>query len=230
MALSDLRTLLALIAALGLYPFAVSAKDCVVPWSLEVKRVHGEYETVVEISPAFMPVSVEVELNPGDSLIVDLDPNEYCGWAAKRLTVRQGFMSESEGYGPVLHILQGEYPHRFIFREIGELRMAIEQYLIYAGTALITVSESATSLVVGVLDPAREGYDLNVTCSNGLLFLGPETQGRLLVLDLVGRRVLQRDVQRNSGSIPIGSNPAGVYVVVVISDQGLLSWRRILLE
>jgi len=66
-----------------------AAKDCLVPFTVSVKRADGGNVVVATVSPS-AHLAFDVYLAPGDSVMVDLDQNMHCAEIYPEMTVFEG--------------------------------------------------------------------------------------------------------------------------------------------
>lgn len=211
----------ALGAALLLAALPASAKQCIIPWSLEVKRADGTLEHVLDAPPGWQYVTVNIDLAPGDSIILDMDPNNYCYGSDVVMSVRAGDPYEPDG--PLLMELSGSWPHRIPFRLFGDLILDPAMFAIAAPGYIRVFEVDAPTIETVVPEVPREaGLAFAPVVQNGLLYLGANPPGTLLVLDATGRTVLHTNVPQNAPPMPAQGWASGAFTVVLRHEGGSL--------
>ncbi|MEO8589324.1 MAG: hypothetical protein ABI432_08160 [Flavobacteriales bacterium] len=227
-AATSFAPLLALVALL-LDPGALMAKDCLIPYSIYLKRMDGALSLVGQVLPtssSAISLTATLYLAPGDSILVDLDPNNYCYGYQPPMTIRQGCGDGIGEQGPILHVLAGSYPHRFVFRSFGDLRLDIEDYFQYSGVACLTVVESA----VGVEEAGHSAGLFQPYLAEGVLNLGEHPQGELALFDARGSLLLVRNIGPNEPSIPLPTNATALVTVILTTANGRSAQRLIVIQ
>ncbi len=198
-----------------------SAKQCVIPWSLEIKRANGTLEHVLDAPPGWQYATANIDLATGDSLVLDMDPNNYCHPSDVVMSVRAG--DPFEPNGPLLAELGGSWPYRFTFRLFGDIIL---------DPALFTVTAPGYIRVFEVGSPAVETVVPDVprdtapafapVVQDGFLALGGNPAGTLMVLDATGRTVLRTTVPQNAPPVPVKAWAPGVFSVALRYEGGSL--------
>ncbi|MGV9003848.1 T9SS type A sorting domain-containing protein, partial [Flavobacterium sp.] len=65
-----------------------------------------------------------------------------------------------------------------------------------------------------------------------LTYSGLENENIMEIYDLVGRSLTQQNIKNETGSIiiPLNNYPSGIYVVVVRSEKGIVTQKKLIVE
>lgn len=222
------HTILSIVWALLLcvvLPSISAAKQCLIPWTLEVKRANGTLEHVIDVPVSYQSLMASVDLAPGDSLVLDMQPNNYCFPYEVVTTVRQG--SSWQDQGPVLAMLGGVPPYRHTFRFTGALWFDIEGIGPISGTASIHVFEVGGDQTGTNMPeiPEEAASSFHPSVQQDLLWLGSNPAGTLHVFDVAGRTVLSTTVPQDAPAISLHGWASGAFTVVLQYEAGCLHQR-----
>ena len=65
-----------------------------------------------------------------------------------------------------------------------------------------------------------------------ITYSGLENENIMEIYDLVGRSLTQQNIKNETGSIiiPLNNYPSGIYVVVVRSERGIITQKKLIVE
>lgn len=214
------RALLGLLLGAGCGLPAASAKDCLVPFTVSVKRADGSIALVANVSPSSFMVGLTVYLAPGDSIVVDLNQNMYCTGINPRMKVFDA-CGASDAPGELLHHFPWSVDNRHVFRHLGAAYLDIVDIFQYSGTVCLIAYESA----VGIEDAeAADGF--SVLYADGLIRLGGHAGGDLVITDASGRVLLQQQVGAGQQSLPAPRGLSGGVRLALLRSGSTSQVRR----
>ncbi len=203
---------------------SAEAKDCLVPFTISVKRADGSISLLASVSPS-QSVWPSVGLAPGDSIVVDLNPNNYCAGIYPRLKVMDGCPAPGSG-GEVLYHFPWTSENRHVFRIMGSFYLHIDDIFQYSGTACMLTYESAVGMAEEVTVPV-----FRAIYANGAVQLEGHEEGELVMSDLSGRILFQQYVGRGQVQIiPPPGFAGGLRLAVLHTSSGRMSTRFIAVD
>ncbi len=214
------RALLGLCLGVGSGLPAAFAKDCLVPFTVSIKRADGSIELLANVSPSSFMVGLTVYLTPGDSIVVDLDQNMYCGGIYPRMKVFDA-CGASDTPGELLHHFPWSVANRHVFRHLGTAYLDIVDIFQYSGTVCLISYESA----VGIED-TEAADDFSVHYANGLIRLGGHSGGDLMITDASGRVLFQQQVSGGQETIPAPPGFSGGVRLALLRNASATRVRR----
>ncbi len=214
-----LRALVGLILFSGLAMPKAVGKDCLVPFTVSIKHADGSLSLIASVGPSDQ-ASGTAYLAPGDSIVVDLNPNSYCIGIYPRMKVFDA--CPAPGVEPeLLYHFPFTWENRHVFRHFGAMYFDIVDIFQYSGTVCLTAYESA----VGIED-VEAPDDFSVLYADGLIRLGEHSGGELLIADACGRVLLQQQVSAGQLTLPAPPCFAGGVRVALLRTGSARRVRR----
>jgi hypothetical protein len=195
------------------------AKDCFVPFTVSVKRADGNVAVLATVSPS-QSVWPAVGLAPGDSIVVDLNPNNYCAGIYPRLKVMDGCPAPGSG-GEMIYHFPWTSENRHVFRIIGSFYLHIEGLFQYSGNACMLTYESA----VGIEDVVPRSI-FRAFYANGVIQIEGHEEGDLIISDASGRMLIQQYVPAGHVQlVPPSGFTGGLRLAVLRTRSGRRTTR-----
>lgn len=217
-----LNTLLVAFACFCTISTSADDVDCVAHLQINVKKADG---TILPIQTVIAQAHIEqaVFLEPGDSIVVDVNPNGYCTWdlhlVIRDLGCDSAWWTDA---GEVLHdvvVPYQAYP-AFTFLNTGELQVTVQDADYFASACLMVTAGSVgtADVLASSTPPFSPGY------SNGLLQLNAHAAGDLQVFDANGRAITMMRIAATDAAIPLPQSgmPPGIYTVLLRTERGAL--------
>lgn len=209
--MSMLRALIGLIPLFGLAMPKAAGKDCLVPFSVSIKHADGSLSLISSVGPSDQAGGTAY-LAPGDSIVVDLNPNMYCGGIYPRMKVfdacpAPGVASE------LLYHFPPTSENRHVFRRIGAMYFDIVEIFQYSGTMCLIAYESG----VGIIESTDHG-GFRPTYSAGVLHMGEHPVGDLEITDATGRLLLKERLSAGKSQIATSPGFAGGVRLAILSN------------